>query len=244
MMSSNEYLGPEQPSRGARARPRKPSTNGAPARAARGWPTARARTTSNWRTNWRRFSARKPATSRSPATWRACRASASLAQRKDVLIVDKSIHASLWDGVRLSGAEVERFTHEDMGSLRAAARPARPRPAEDHRRGRGLFDGRPPRVAAGDRGAGGGIPGVPRRGRLPRLRRARARRARRGGPFRPDRQGGPDLRQFFQIARQHGRVHRGGPGDHRISAQQQPADHFQRGHHARRRPRRRWRACA
>ena len=42
---------------------------------------------------------------------------ASLAQRKDALIVDKSIHASLWDGVRLSGADVERFTHEDMDSL-------------------------------------------------------------------------------------------------------------------------------
>ena len=43
----------------------------------------------------------------------------SLAQRKDVLLVDKSIHASLWDGVRLSGADVERFTHEDMRSLEA-----------------------------------------------------------------------------------------------------------------------------
>ena len=42
---------------------------------------------------------------------------ASLAQRKDALIVDKSIHASLWDGVRLSGADVERFAHEDMDSL-------------------------------------------------------------------------------------------------------------------------------
>ena len=41
----------------------------------------------------------------------------SLAQRKDTLVVDKSIHASLWDGVRLSGAEVERFSHEDMDSL-------------------------------------------------------------------------------------------------------------------------------
>ena len=54
----------------------------------------------------------------SVAGYMACVASLSaLAQRKDVLIVDKSIHASLWDGVRLSGAEVERFTHEDMRSL-------------------------------------------------------------------------------------------------------------------------------
>jgi 8-amino-7-oxononanoate synthase len=43
----------------------------------------------------------------------------SLAQRDDALIVDKSIHASLWDGARLSGADIERFTHEDMGSLRS-----------------------------------------------------------------------------------------------------------------------------
>lgn len=43
----------------------------------------------------------------------------SFAQRKDVIIADKSIHASLWDGARLSAAEIERFTHEDMGSLKA-----------------------------------------------------------------------------------------------------------------------------
>ena len=54
----------------------------------------------------------------SVAGYMACVSSlASLAQRKDILVVDKSIHASLWDGVRLSGADVERFTHEDMGSL-------------------------------------------------------------------------------------------------------------------------------
>jgi 8-amino-7-oxononanoate synthase len=43
----------------------------------------------------------------------------AIAQRKDAFLVDKSIHASLWDGVRLSGADIERFTHEDMASLRA-----------------------------------------------------------------------------------------------------------------------------
>jgi 8-amino-7-oxononanoate synthase len=41
----------------------------------------------------------------------------SLAQRGDALIVDMSIHSALWDGVRLSAATVERFTHEDMNSL-------------------------------------------------------------------------------------------------------------------------------
>ena len=56
----------------------------------------------------------------SVAGYMACVSSlSSLAQREDALIVDKSIHASLWDGVQLSGAEVERFTHEDMRSLRA-----------------------------------------------------------------------------------------------------------------------------
>ncbi len=43
----------------------------------------------------------------------------AIAKRKDAILVDKSIHASLWDGVRLSGADIERFTHEDMASLRA-----------------------------------------------------------------------------------------------------------------------------
>jgi 8-amino-7-oxononanoate synthase len=56
----------------------------------------------------------------SVAGYMACVSSlSSLARRDDALIVDKSIHAALWDGVRLSGAEVERFTHEDMHSLRA-----------------------------------------------------------------------------------------------------------------------------
>lgn len=41
----------------------------------------------------------------------------SLVQRGDALIVDPSIHSSLWDGALLSGAKIERFAHEDMGSL-------------------------------------------------------------------------------------------------------------------------------
>ena len=43
----------------------------------------------------------------------------SFNRRKDAIIADKSIHASLWDGARLSGADIERFAHEDMASLRA-----------------------------------------------------------------------------------------------------------------------------
>lgn len=42
---------------------------------------------------------------------------AALAQREDAVIVDKSIHSSLWDGALLSSATIERFTHEDMQSL-------------------------------------------------------------------------------------------------------------------------------
>lgn len=41
----------------------------------------------------------------------------SLVRRGDVLIVDPSIHSSLWDGALLSGAKIERFAHEDMDSL-------------------------------------------------------------------------------------------------------------------------------
>jgi 8-amino-7-oxononanoate synthase len=41
----------------------------------------------------------------------------SLVQRGDVLLVDPSIHSSLWDGALLSGAKIERFAHEDMDSL-------------------------------------------------------------------------------------------------------------------------------
>ena len=54
------------------------------------------------------------------AGYMACVASLSaLATRQDALIVDKSIHSSLWDGARLSTATVERFNHEDMPSLRS-----------------------------------------------------------------------------------------------------------------------------
>jgi 8-amino-7-oxononanoate synthase len=41
----------------------------------------------------------------------------SLVQRGDILVVDPSIHSSLWDGALLSGAKIERFAHEDMDSL-------------------------------------------------------------------------------------------------------------------------------
>jgi 7-keto-8-aminopelargonate synthetase-like enzyme len=43
---------------------------------------------------------------------------AGFAQRGDVILADKNIHSSLWDGIRLSGATVERFSHNDPASLR------------------------------------------------------------------------------------------------------------------------------
>jgi 8-amino-7-oxononanoate synthase len=52
------------------------------------------------------------------AGYLACMCSlSSLVQRGDALIVDPSIHSSLWDGALLSGAKIERFEHEDMDSL-------------------------------------------------------------------------------------------------------------------------------
>ena len=52
------------------------------------------------------------------AGYLACMASlSSLAKRGDALVVDPSIHSSLWDGVLLTGAKIERFGHNDMDSL-------------------------------------------------------------------------------------------------------------------------------
>ena len=41
----------------------------------------------------------------------------TLVRRGDALLVDKSIHSSLWDGALLSGASIERFNHEDLDAL-------------------------------------------------------------------------------------------------------------------------------
>lgn len=52
------------------------------------------------------------------AGYLACVASvSSIVKRGDALIVDPSIHSSLWDGALLSGAKVERFHHNDMDAL-------------------------------------------------------------------------------------------------------------------------------
>lgn len=44
---------------------------------------------------------------------------AAFAQRGDVILVDRNIHSCVWDGIRLSTAEVERFAHNDPEHLRS-----------------------------------------------------------------------------------------------------------------------------
>lgn len=44
---------------------------------------------------------------------------ASFAQKGDMIYADKNIHSCLWDGIRLSMATVERFSHNSPDDLRA-----------------------------------------------------------------------------------------------------------------------------
>ncbi len=44
---------------------------------------------------------------------------AAFAQKGDVVLVNKNIHSCIWDGVRLSMASVERFSHNNPEDLRA-----------------------------------------------------------------------------------------------------------------------------
>lgn len=53
------------------------------------------------------------------AGYLACMASITgFAQRGDIILADKNLHSSLWDGIRLSMADVERFTHNNPTRLR------------------------------------------------------------------------------------------------------------------------------
>src|SRR3954469_10923134 len=47
-----------------------------------------------------------------------CSAVASFAQKGDLILADKNIHSCLWDGIRLSMATVERFSHNNPDELR------------------------------------------------------------------------------------------------------------------------------
>src|SRR3954470_3538735 len=46
---------------------------------------------------------------------------AAFAQKGDVIFADKNIHSCLWEGIRLSSASVERFSHNNADDLRAVA---------------------------------------------------------------------------------------------------------------------------
>jgi 8-amino-7-oxononanoate synthase len=55
---------------------------------------------------------------------------AAFAQKGDVILADKNVHSCLWDGIRLSNATVERFSHnnpEDLREVIAAANPTAPK---------------------------------------------------------------------------------------------------------------------
>jgi 8-amino-7-oxononanoate synthase len=55
---------------------------------------------------------------------------AAFAQKGDVILADKNVHSCLWDGIRLSNATVERFSHNNPDDLReviAAANPQAPK---------------------------------------------------------------------------------------------------------------------
>jgi 7-keto-8-aminopelargonate synthetase-like enzyme len=47
-----------------------------------------------------------------------CSAVATFAQKGDLILADKNIHSCLWDGIRLSMAGVERFSHNNPEDLR------------------------------------------------------------------------------------------------------------------------------
>jgi 8-amino-7-oxononanoate synthase len=55
---------------------------------------------------------------------------AAFAQKGDVIFADKNVHSCLWDGIRLSNATVERFSHNNPDDLReviATANPTSPK---------------------------------------------------------------------------------------------------------------------
>lgn len=56
----------------------------------------------------------------SSAGYLSCMSSITgFAQRGDVVLVDKNMHSSVWDGIRLSMADVERFSHNSTDHLQA-----------------------------------------------------------------------------------------------------------------------------
>jgi len=61
------------------------------------------------------------------AGYLSCLASvAAFAQKGDVILADKNVHSCLWDGIRLSNATVERFSHNNPDDLREVIATANP----------------------------------------------------------------------------------------------------------------------
>lgn len=50
----------------------------------------------------------------------------AFAQKGDLILADKNLHSCLWDGIRLSHASVERFSHNNPESLREVLAGANP----------------------------------------------------------------------------------------------------------------------
>ena len=55
---------------------------------------------------------------------------ATFAQKGDTIFADKNIHSCLWDGVRLSTATVERFSHNNPADLRQILQSLEPKSAK------------------------------------------------------------------------------------------------------------------
>jgi len=55
---------------------------------------------------------------------------ATFAQKGDVVLADKNLHSCLWDGIRLSMANVERFSHNNPIDLREVAASVDPKAAK------------------------------------------------------------------------------------------------------------------
>jgi 8-amino-7-oxononanoate synthase len=101
---------------------RPPSPRAAPVLPARAWPTAPIAITCCWKQSWRRFSTRltrwcsppvtRPTWARSPRCWRPAIRCCSIPKRTP----------ALFDGCRLSGADIFRFKHNDADSLASRLR--------------------------------------------------------------------------------------------------------------------------
>ena len=76
--------------------------------------------------NWKNFSlislAKKPVRF-SPLAHLGCMASvSSFINKDDLVLVDRNVHSSLWSGINLTRAHVERFGHNDPDDLRDVLR--------------------------------------------------------------------------------------------------------------------------